>query len=136
MKETTEIESSINNRGFFYTNYKFIIGVILLIQFIAIIYLLLPKNIDNTILIQNKKEIELLTSKIDSIQIENKNIKENISIIEKDIMEIDKNIYNNYNQIINLKNKTNEKINNINNFNNVQLVKFFSDRYHKDTIPN
>ena len=81
-----------------------------------------------------KKQIELVQKEIDSSQVINKKIdtkvgevKENITVITKEVNNID-------NTLTIVKNNTNEKVNNVDEFSNVELEFFFTNRYNQNSL--
>jgi peptidoglycan hydrolase CwlO-like protein len=74
-------------------------------------------------------KIDSIQNEIDSVQIENHKLTEQIVTIDKEIDKVDANINNVTKNITIIKNQTNEKIDSVNNFNFSDLDKFFTDRY-------
>ena len=74
-------------------------------------------------------KIESIQKEIDSVQIENHKITEQIVTIDKEIDHVDNNINNVTKNITIIKKQTDEKIDSVNNYNFSDLEKFFTDRY-------
>ena len=76
------------------------------------------------------KKIELIQNDIDSVQVENHKITEQIVTIDKDIDVVDRNINNVTKNITLIKNETDEKVNSITTIGNVELEQLFANRYN------
>jgi len=76
------------------------------------------------------KKIELIQNDIDSVQVENHKITEQIVTIDKDIDVVDRNINNVTKNITLIKNETDEKVNSITTIGNVELEQLFTNRYN------
>jgi wobble nucleotide-excising tRNase len=75
-------------------------------------------------------KIDLIQSEIDSVQLINKKITEQIISIDGEIKNIDGDINRVTKNITIIKNQTNEKVDAVNEFTFSDLDKFFSDRYY------
>jgi peptidoglycan hydrolase CwlO-like protein len=75
------------------------------------------------------QKIDAIQKEIDSVQVENKKITEQIVVIDKEIDNIDGDISKVTKNITIIKNQTNEKVDAVNEFTFSDLSKFFSDRY-------
>jgi peptidoglycan hydrolase CwlO-like protein len=74
-------------------------------------------------------KIDSIQNEIDSVQLVNEKLTEQISVIDKDIDKVDGNIQNVTKNITIIKKQTDEKIDSVNNFNFSDLEKFFTERY-------
>jgi peptidoglycan hydrolase CwlO-like protein len=74
-------------------------------------------------------KIDSIQTEIDSVQLVNEKLTEQIVTIDKDIDKVDANINNVTKNITIIKNQTHEKIDSVNNYNFSDLEKFFTDRY-------
>ncbi len=74
-------------------------------------------------------KIDSIQNEIDSVQLVNEKLTEQITVIDKDIDKVDGNIQNVTKNITIIKKQTDEKIDSVNNFNFSDLEKFFTDRY-------
>ncbi len=74
-------------------------------------------------------KIDSIQHEIDSVQIENHKITEQIVTIDKEIDHVDNNINNVTKNITIIKKQTDEKIDSVGNYNFSDLEKFFTDRY-------
>ena len=74
-------------------------------------------------------KIDSIQKEIDSVEIINKEITNQIVTIDKEIDKVDGNINNVTKNITVIKNQTHEKIDSVNNYNFSDLEKFFTDRY-------
>lgn len=74
-------------------------------------------------------KIDSIQTEIDSVQLVNEKLTEQIVTIDKEIDKVDGNINNVTKNITIIKNQTHEKIDSVNNYNFSDLEKFFSDRY-------
>lgn len=75
------------------------------------------------------KRIELIQQEIDSVNILNKELTEQIVNLDKEIDNIDGDINNVTKNITIIKKQTDEKIDSVNNFSFSDLEKFFAERY-------
>jgi len=82
-----------------------------------------------------QKNIELIQTKIDSSQAENKKIGVKIDSINGKVVSITNEIHQIDNTITIIKKQTNEKTNSVNNFSNAELEFFFTNRYNKSISP-
>jgi peptidoglycan hydrolase CwlO-like protein len=87
------------------------------------------KGIKTDVNLYNVK-IDLIQSEIDSVQLINKKITEQIISIDGEIKNIDGDINRVTKNITIIKNQTNEKVDAVNEFTFSDLDKFFSDRYY------
>lgn len=76
-------------------------------------------------------KIELIQNEIDSVQVINEKLTEQIVTIDKDINKVDANINNVTKNITLIKNETDEKVNIVNTIGNTELEQLFTDRYSK-----
>jgi peptidoglycan hydrolase CwlO-like protein len=74
-------------------------------------------------------KIEAIQHEIDSVQVVNQKITEQIVTIDKEIDHVDNNINNVTKNITIIKKQTDEKIDSVSNYNFSDLEKFFTDRY-------
>ncbi len=74
-------------------------------------------------------KIDSIQTEIDSIEVVNEKITEQITTIDTEIDNIDGDIDKVTKNITIIKNQTNEKIDSVNNYNFSDLEKFFTDRY-------
>jgi peptidoglycan hydrolase CwlO-like protein len=74
-------------------------------------------------------KIDSIQNEIDSVQLVNEKLTEQIVTIDKEIDKVDGNINNVTKNITIIKNQTHEKIDSVNNYNFSDLEKFFTDRY-------
>jgi peptidoglycan hydrolase CwlO-like protein len=74
-------------------------------------------------------KIDSIQNEIDSVQLENTKITEQIVTIDKEIDAVGSDINNVTKNITIIKNQTHEKIDSVNNYNLSDLEKFFTDRY-------
>ena len=76
------------------------------------------------------KKIELIQNEIDSVQVENQKITEQIVTIDKEIGVVDHNINNVTKNITLIKTETDEKVNSITTIGNLELEQLFTNRYN------
>lgn len=76
------------------------------------------------------KKIELIQNEIDSVQVENQKITEQIVTIDKEIGIVDHNINNVTKNITLIKTETDEKVNSITTIGNLELEQLFTNRYN------
>ena len=76
------------------------------------------------------KKIELIQNEIDSVQVENHKITEQIVTIDKEIGVVDHNINNVTKNITLIKTETDEKVNSITTIGNIELEQLFTNRYN------
>jgi hypothetical protein len=76
------------------------------------------------------KKIELIQNEIDSVQVENHKITEQIVTIDKEIGVVDHNINNVTKNITLIKTETDEKVNSITTIGNLELEQLFTNRYN------
>lgn len=76
------------------------------------------------------KKIELIQNEIDSVQVENQKITEQIVTIDKEISVVDHNINNVTKNITLIKTETDEKVNSITTIGNLELEQLFTNRYN------
>ncbi len=74
-------------------------------------------------------KIDSIQNEIDSVQLVNEKLTEQITVIDKDIDKVDGNIQNVTKNITIIKKQTDEKIDSVNNYNFSDLEKFFTERY-------
>lgn len=74
-------------------------------------------------------KIDSIQNEIDSVQLVNEKLTEQIVTIDKEIDKVDGNINNVTKNITIIKNQTHEKIDSVNNYNFSDLEKFFTERY-------
>ena len=74
-------------------------------------------------------KIDSIQKEIDSVQLLNEKINEQITVVDKEIDKVDGQINNVTKNITIIKNQTHEKIDSVNNFNFSDLEKFFTERY-------
>jgi chromosome segregation ATPase len=74
-------------------------------------------------------KIDSIQNEIDSVEMLNTKLSEQIGVIDQEIDKVDGNINNVTKNITIIKNQTHEKIDSVNNYNFSDLEKFFSDRY-------
>jgi hypothetical protein len=114
---------------------KVILYLALIIISISFIYVLLtPKN--ENYIEEYKHKINILKTKVDSINKINKNLANKVNILDIQILELDKSIIIQDKKITILKKQTNEKINYVDSFSSDELIEFFTERYgqHLDSI--
>ena len=75
------------------------------------------------------KRIEAIQTEIDSVNMLNQKLTEQIVNLDKEIDNIDGDITNVTKNITIIKKQTDEKIDSVNNYNFSDLEKFFTDRY-------
>ncbi len=75
-------------------------------------------------------KIESIQKEIDSVQVENNKITEQIVTIDKEIDVVDHNVNNVTKNITLIKNETDEKVNSITTIGNVELEQLFANRYN------
>ena len=76
------------------------------------------------------KKIELIQNEIDSVQVENHKITEQIVTIDKEIDVVDHNINNVTKNITLIKTEKDEKVNSITTIGNLELEQLFTNRYN------
>lgn len=108
-------------------NYKTNI-LIIIIGVMAAYNIFQTKGIKTDISGYNKK-IELIQKEIDSVEVINKDITNQIAVIDHEIDKVDNDIVKVSKNITIIKNQTNEKVDAVNEFTFSDLAKFFSDRY-------
>jgi peptidoglycan hydrolase CwlO-like protein len=74
-------------------------------------------------------KIDSIQNEIDSVQVINEKLTEQIVTIDKDINKVDANINNVTKNITLIKNETDEKVNIVNTIGNTELEQLFTDRY-------
>ena len=74
-------------------------------------------------------KIDSIQNEIDSVQMENHKLTEQIVTIDQEIDKVDGQILNVSKNITIIKKQTDEKIDSVNNFSFSDLEKFFTDRY-------
>lgn len=74
-------------------------------------------------------KIDSIQNEIDSVQMVNQKLTEQILVVDKQIDNIDGDITTVTKNITIIKKQTDEKIDSVNNFNFSDLEKFFTDRY-------
>ncbi len=75
-------------------------------------------------------KIESIQKEIDSVQIENNKISEQIVTIDKDIEVVGHNVNNVTKNITLIKTETDEKVNSITTIGNIELEQLFTNRYN------
>ena len=75
-------------------------------------------------------KIESIQKEIDSVQIENNKISEQIVTIDKEIDKVDGSINNVTKNITLIKTETDEKVNSITTIGNIELEQLFANRYN------
>lgn len=118
-KKQNDMKDKIQNIQFF---------LIIILCFIIIWNLFKTDSIKKEVK-KYKKEIELVQTKIDSVNSINKVLDSKISKIDKNIETIDQEIFQVDNKIKTIKIKTDEKINVVHNYSPNELEQFFTDRY-------
>jgi len=74
-------------------------------------------------------KIDSIQNEIDSVEMLNTKLTEQIGVIDQEIDKVDGSINNVTKNITIIKNQTHEKIDSVNNYNFSDLEKFFTDRY-------
>jgi peptidoglycan hydrolase CwlO-like protein len=77
-----------------------------------------------------KEKIEGIQTKVDCVQIVNKQIDSKVMVVKENVGNITKEIHRIDNNLTIVKEKTNEKVNNANNFGNVELEQLLTARYN------
>ena len=75
-------------------------------------------------------KIDSIQNEIDSVQVINEKLTEQIVTIDKDINKVDANINNVTKNITLIKNETDEKVNIVNTIGNIELEQLFANRYN------
>ena len=75
-------------------------------------------------------KIDSIQNEIDSVQVINEKLTEQIVTIDKDINKVDANINNVTKNITLIKNETDEKVNSITTIGNIELEQLFTNRYN------
>jgi peptidoglycan hydrolase CwlO-like protein len=102
--------------------------LLLIIILLAGYSILQMKGIKTDMDFYNTK-IELIQKEIDSVQVVNEKITQQISVLDGEIDNIDGDIEKVTKNITIIKKQTNEKVDAVNEFTFSDLTKFFSDRY-------
>jgi len=105
--------------------------IILWILAALIVYDIFINNKIKTDIEMYENKIEMLQTKIDSVNVLNKKIDNKIDYLYSQIEVIDKDIIKVQSNIKDIKTTTNEKINSVNQYNFSELEQFFTKRYSK-----
>lgn len=106
--------------------------LIIIIGIMAAYNIFQTKGIKTDVSAYNKK-IDLIQKEIDSVQVMNRELTEQIANIDQEIDKVDGDISKVTKNITIIKNQTNEKVDAVNEFTFSDLYKFFSDRYETRT---
>jgi predicted nucleic acid-binding Zn-ribbon protein len=103
--------------------------ILLVIVIILGAYSILQMNGIKTDVDSYNTKIDMIQKEIDSVQVVNEKLTEQIVLIDKELTNIDGDISKVTKNITIIKNQTNEKIDSVNNYNFSDLEKFFTERY-------
>lgn len=104
-------------------------NIIILILAGLILYNIFLNNTIKTNVQEYEDKIDLLQTKVDSVNSLNKELDSKINNLNNQITLIDTDIDNVQSNITTIKTKTNEKINSVDSFTYSDLEQFFADRY-------